>query len=358
MGLAKIDIVSVRNIRQANITPSPGLNFIYGGNASGKSAFLEAIFVLGRTRSFRTSTINTVPTFGEMFLRVAGQINHADGSSTSLGLQLGHKSYDLRINHQDVTNKSELAYLFPVQLFHPKTSDLIDAGSQLRREFLDWGLFNGHKRFLHIWRQYKKILSYRNVLLKSHALAQLNAWSNELVAYGEQVAQLREHYINRLRPIFLAISHQVLEIGAIELLLVPGWDEAIPLTKALENDFNRDIRNGYTHSGPHRCDFQVLIEGRLAKHIVSRGQQKMLAICLLLAQAQLLVNEGGVHPCILIDDFAAELDMRHRKKILSYLAAIQCQVFMTAIEAVDFGILNEINHFKMFHVEHGNVKPM
>ncbi|MGZ5045593.1 MAG: DNA replication/repair protein RecF, partial [Methylobacter sp.] len=120
----------------------------------------------------------------------------------------------------------------------------------------------------------------------------------------------------------------------------------------------KDLRYGYTHSGPHRGDFHLLVNNRLAKDFVSRGQLKLLVMSLKLAQVQLLANEQSKMGCFLIDDFAAELDVTNRAKLLHYLAKMECQVFITATEISDFGDLSQIQNYKMFHVEHGTIKSV
>ncbi|MGZ8189562.1 MAG: DNA replication/repair protein RecF, partial [Methylosarcina sp.] len=110
--------------------------------------------------------------------------------------------------------------------------------------------------------------------------------------------------------------------------------------------------------GPHRADLQILLNDRLAKDFISRGQLKLLVISLKLAQVQLLANETGDPGCILIDDFAAELDTFNRAKLLNYLSSMNCQVFITATEVNEFGDLTNLTNYKMFHVEHGKIKPV
>jgi RecF/RecN/SMC N terminal domain. len=101
-----------------------------------------------------------------------------------------------------------------------------------------------------------------------------------------------------------------------------------------------------------------LVNNRIAKDFVSRGQLKLLVMSLKLAQVQLLANEQSQTGCILIDDFAAELDVVNRAKLLHYLSEMACQVFITATETQDFGDLSQIKNYKMFHVEHGTIKPV
>lgn len=357
MTLLRLDIYSVRNILQQTLTPSPGINFIVGANASGKSSLIEAVFILGRAKSFRSASIKTVINTEQEHLIVSAQTVQPDGRLVHLGIQLDGKNVAIRVNQHSSQKRSDLAYALPLQLIHPKSYELLDAGPQLRREFLDWGVFNDDESFLSAWRKFKKALSQRNSLLKSRSPQPLNVWDKELAYYGTIVNSCRQRYLNKLKPVFLQILSTFLDIDLIDIKLLPGWDTAKELQQVLTDDRDKDLHYGYTHSGPHRSDFQLQINNRLAKDFVSRGQLKLLVLSLKLAQVQLLANEQKHIGCILIDDFAAELDMANRAKLLNYLSAMNCQVFITATEHADLGELKHLKNFTMFHVEHGNIKP-
>ena len=358
MSLLKLDIYSVRNILKESIIPSPAINFIYGENASGKSSFIEAVFILGRAKSFRSATIKSVINFTQDHLIVSAQTLQKNGSSSHLGIQLDGKNFEIRINQQAKQKRSDLAYALPLQLIHPKSYELLDAGPQIRREFLDWGVFNDEENFLPAWRKFKKALSQRNSLLKTKRTGQINVWDKELVYYGTIVDRYRQQYLKKVKPVFIEIINRFLVIDGIDLRLVSGWDTEKEFSQVLIEDLDKDLRYGFTHSGPHRADFQLMVNNRLARDFVSRGQLKLLVMSLKLAQVQLLANEQSNIGCILIDDFAAELDVINRAKLLSYLIEMNCQVFITGTEVEDFGDLSGAKNYKMFHVEHGNIKQV
>ncbi len=358
MSLLKLDIYAVRNIQKESISPSPAINFIVGENASGKSALIEAIFILGRAKSFRCTSIKSVINFTQHHLVVSAQTLQSNGSHVQLGIQLDGKNIEIHINQQAKQKRSDLAYALPLQLIHPKSYELLDAGSQSRREFLDWGVFNNDPNFLPAWCKFKKALSQRNALLKTRRVEQINVWDKELVYYGTIVDCYRQQYLEKFKPVFIEIIGRFLSLDRIELKLVSGWDSAKELSRVLTDDQDKDLRYGFTHSGPHRGDFKLMVNNRLAKDFVSRGQLKLLVMSLKLAQVQLLANEQSQAGCILIDDFAAELDVINRAKLLNYLSEMACQVFITATEKIDFGDLSQIKNYKMFHVEHGTIKPV
>jgi DNA replication and repair protein RecF len=358
MTLLKLDIYAVRNIQKETLIPAPGINFIYGENASGKSAFIEAVFILGRAKSFRSATIKPVINFTQNHLVVSAQTLQANGSAIHLGIQLDNKSFCCRINQQATQKRSDLAYALPLQIIHPKSYELLDGGPQFRREFLDWGVFNDDKNFLPAWRNFKKALSQRNSLLKAKRPQHINVWDKELVYYGTIVNNYRQLYLQKFKSVFIDIVDRFLEINDVDIKLISGWDTSLEFQQVLTEDLDKDLRYGFTHSGPHRGDFQLLVNNRLAKDFVSRGQLKLLVMSLKLAQVQLLTNEHSNVGCFLIDDFAAELDVTNRAKLLHYLSEMDCQSFITATEISDFGDLSHIKNYKLFHVEHGNIKQV
>lgn len=355
MSLQKLDIYHVRNLECVLLYPSPKINLIYGRNASGKSSLLEAIYLLGRANSFRSTTVKNIIHFAHNDLIVSGKIHFPNGHVSTLGIQHDGQNVKIRIDEETRHSRSELAYVFPLQLIHPKSYQLLDAGPQLRREFIDWGVFHQHPDFLGQWRYFKKALRQRNALLKTRRVNELNVWDYELQQYGTIVTEYRVQYLKELVPFFLSITQKFLELKELDLKFIQGWGEDYLLIDKLIEDREKDLRHGFTHSGPHRADFQLSVQSRKAKDFVSRGQLKLLVLSLKLAQVEHLLTQGFQSGCILIDDAVAELDFVSRSQLLAFLATIDVQVFMTATECNEFGDLDKIGEFAMFHVEHGVV---
>jgi DNA replication and repair protein RecF len=358
MSLQKLDIYNVRNIRQAAISPSPTINLIYGDNGSGKSSLLEAIHILGRAQSFRTANIKKVINFDSEDLIVSGRVSQNSGRVASIGVQLSGKDCIARIDLKNINSRSQMAYALPIQLIFPKSSLLLDGSPHFRREFMDWGVFNYSAEFLPAWKRFKKALQQRNASLKEKELSQLDVWNHELVEYGKIVADFRRIYVSRLTPVFREIASRFFELQGIELKTFDGWDSNRDFLQVLQSDLQKDCRYGFTHSGPHRGDFYVLVGARHVNEFVSRGQLKLLIVALKLAQVKLLDDYFRIAGCILIDDLSSELDSANRSKLMRFLAELNVQVFMTATEIQDFDDLSGLGDYRVFHVEHGNIKSI
>jgi DNA replication and repair protein RecF len=249
---------------------------------------------------------------------------------------------------------AELIHAFPVLLIHPVSSGLLDGAPKARRQFLDWGAFHFDSSFLEHWRGYARALDQRNALLRTGSIRGIEIWSHELSRYGTIVAQSRGDYAERLLPFFHAATMHFLGDMVFELRSTAGWNTERSLEDVLSDDIAQDLRDGYTHAGPHKGDFTIASAGRSAKNYLSRGQIKLLVFALLLAQAQLLEETLGNKGCVLIDDLASELDQDNRAKLLQFLQQRQAQFFITA---TDPRIVEQagLADAAVFHVEQGRL---
>jgi DNA replication and repair protein RecF len=344
MSLAKLDVSNVRNIESAHLEPSPRLNFIVGPNGSGKTSLLEAVYILGRARSFRCVQAGLAVRFGQDSLTVAGRAGQGEGwPEVSLGVRLGRRRREIALAGQRLQTSAELLRAFPVLLVQPASSGLLDGAPKGRRQFLDFGAFHLDADFLAQWRGYARALGQRNALLRTGSVRGIEIWNHEVSRYGTIVALARAAYAERLLPYFLAAAGHFLAGLPFDLRMASGWPAGQTLDEALRGEIALDLRDGHTHAGPHKGDFSILVDGRPARNYLSRGQMKLLVFALLLAQAHLLEETLGGKGCVLIDDLASELDPANRGKLLAFLQARQSRLLEGQGDAV------------MFHVEHGRV---
>lgn len=330
MTLARLEASELRNIESATLLPSPRLNFLVGANASGKTSLLEAIYLLGRARSFRTPQINQLIRFGQPALTVAGRIVSDEGPAMPIGIRIARGQREIHLAGKVVQSSAELIRAFPVLVIQPAAIALLEGAPKQRRQFLDFGVFHEDTNYLDHWRRYVKALSQRNALLRENRLRELPPWNHELARYGTIVGDARRRYAERLEPFFQDMGGRFFSGQRFELRLQAGWDTARPLVSVLEEELPADLRNGYTQSGPHKGDFSITLEGRPAKAYLSRGQMKLLVYALLLAQSRLTEERLGAAGCVLIDDVASELDEHNKKTLLEALREGRTQYFITA----------------------------
>ncbi len=260
---------------------------------------------------------------------------------------------EARVAGAPAQSLAQLAERVPVQLLDSSAHQLIEGGPRNRRQFLDWGVFHVEPSFLAAWRRYQRALKQRNALLRQRAAdALLKTWEPELVAAGLQLDQSRQAYLNQLEPVAVAWASRLLGGLDLKFRYLRGWGEGKSLEEALEANRNRDREQGSTQSGPHRAEVVIEIDGLPAQQQVSRGQQKVLAGALLLAQAAYLHQAVGRQCLLLLDDLAAELDAGHLTRFLDLVQETQAQTFLTSVEEARLPHWAEA---RRFHVEQGKI---
>jgi DNA replication and repair protein RecF len=337
VAIDSLDIVNFRNLQHVSLHCSPRLNLIFGENASGKTSLLEAIYFLGRARSFRTRQGAELIHHGQTALRVVAKVA-IGGRLVPLGIERSVQQLSARIDSQPVRSLAELAVHLPVLLLNPDSHRLLEDGPQQRRRFIDWGLFHRESAFLPAWKRFQSALKNRNAALRAgEADRSLAVWEHELTAAAAVLDSLRDTFCKALQAQLAPFLQATLGRVAPTIDYRRGWSQEQDLAELLRRDREQDRQQGYTRHGPHRADFIIRLDSRPIAERLSRGQQKLLVIALVLAQAQLYQEHTGQACILLIDDLPAELDRPHRERVMACLAEQTSQSFITAIEA---GLLN------------------
>lgn len=358
MAIQRLQISGVRNLEKIQIDHCSKINVLTGPNGSGKTSFLEALFILARARSFRSARLNPVIHHLATRCVVYGELDTPQGPLT-MGVMRSRGDQQLfKINGTPVFAASQLADKLPLQLINAETFSLLEGGPKVRRQFLDWGVFHVEPEFLSRWRRIQKALKHRNSLLRRGRIqpSEMAPWESELVACANAVDGMRARYIQRLRPLFLRVLDDLVSLETPTIDYRRGWADTLSLEQALQRDADRDLQQGSTHSGPHRADLEIRIGGTPADEVLSRGQEKLLVCALRLAQGILLHELSGKTCVYLVDDLPAELDMSRRQALCRQLANWQSQVFITATDPDSLkGCWEEGADIKWFHVEHGRI---
>ena len=340
-----------RCLAEVEFELDPRANLFIGPNASGKTSLLEAAFFLGRGRSFRSRRRDALIRYGQEAFLLAGR-SEVGAVATPLGVRASRKDTEWRVGGAPADGIADLAEQFPVQVVDPEVHKLLEEGPGRRRRFLDWGVFHVEPAFLDNWRRYHQALRQRNAALKQDRSDEdVAAWESELAASGENLARQRQDYLARLSSSLGGIGLALLD-HPITLAYSPGWDASRPLIDVLQAGRSRDRRYRATQAGPHRGDVIVQVDSRPAKDHVSRGQQKLVAAALMLAQLEIQEQERPGRSALLLDDPAAELDANNLSHLMEIVQTLPAQLWVTSLRA---GILGLPRHARMFHVEQGRV---
>jgi DNA replication and repair protein RecF len=350
MPLNSLELAHFRCVESATINFDQRCTLITGANGSGKTSILEAIYLLGSGRSFRTHQTELLVQRGQERLMAVARTT-AVGADNVLGLELSRNDRRLRVNGANASGIAQMAQLLPVQVIDPSLHRLMEEGPSGRRRFIDWGVFHVEPTFQSTWRSFRRALEQRNATLKSQKFSALPVWTHELAIHGQIVAALRENYVEGLKPFIKQLGHELLDAD-VDIEHQQGWAEGTPLEEALQHTLMRDQLRGVTGVGPHRAELLVKLGEISARDRISRGQQKMLACVLILAQQRHLASLSHAPACLLLDDPAAELDVDNFSKLLHSVVKTPAQLVVTSL--VKHG-LEHINPGRMFHVEHGNI---
>ncbi len=354
MPLLAVQLEDLRCLRNVDLRLDPKLTLITGPNASGKTSLLEGIFFLGRGRSFRTRQLDRLVRSGSDALTVVGHLS-SDHRPVVIGLRATRESIEARIGGQPVESLSALAIAFPVQVIDPNLHKLVEEGPAGRRRTMDWGVFHVEHGFATDWQRYQRALKQRNAALRAgQPAAVVRVWDQELASSGTSISAARSVYVDTLAPVLQKIARSLLGLD-VTATLTCGWVSDLSLADALIGAWQRDARLHTTTVGPHRADLSLRLEGIPAKDRVSRGQQKLLAAALIIAQLELLKALRGRAGTLLLDDPAAELDSYKLAALMEQVLALGAQLIVTATASSTPGL--PLPGMR-FHVEQGVVSPM
>ncbi len=353
MALRRVRITDLRCLTEVELALDPTRNYLYGANGAGKTSVLEAIFLLGRGRSFRTRQIRKLVRHGQPGLAVYGEVEEGE-RLRRIGVAFREGRLEKKIDGEPAAGTAALVEILPVHTIDPSVHDLIQGGPSERRRFLDWGVFHVEHGYLDAWRRYRRVLGQRNAVLKKGGRpSELATWTAALAEAGELVDQQRAGYIAHLQP-------ELAERGAailgrpLAIVYHRGWPADSPFAAALRAGESRDRVLGNTELGPHRADLEILQDAEAVHGQASRGQQKLAAASLILAQVSVFGRIRG-RSVLLVDDPAAELDGSALERLLTALDTVRAQLILTGLSTSQ---LAPRPGSAVFHVERGEVRGL
>ena len=352
MTLHTLAIEGFRNLEAAEIRWHPRTNLIVGSNAAGKTSLLEAIHYLARLQSFRTARVRSLIRQGGESFRLVGRFG--DSGRHVLGVEVSVRHRRIRLDGRDIHKRSDVVGCIPLQVLNQDAHLLIEAGPEHRRRFMDWGVFHVEQAYRGLLTQYHRLLRQRNAALRQGAgYREIEPWDREMTAKAEAIDRMRQHHLRLLETSLEDCLKDLIPLGDVRLQYRPGWSEETSLEAQLRERLAADRERGFTHVGPHRADIGILVDERLARDRLSRGQQKVLVSALVIAQLRLLCEQGTQTPLILVDDLPAELDAVYRERLFGLLDRLPVQRFITAIEPDQLPL--PAGGHALFHVKHGRV---
>ncbi len=356
MYVKELKLEGFRNYETETFSFSHGTNMIYGKNAQGKTNALEAVYLFSIGKSFRTQQDRELIRFGEDRMRISVLFENAMRENEIEFVLRRDKKKQIKINGVPIQKMGELIGLFTVVLFSPDELNLTKGSPNARRRFLDIAVSQMRPKYYHILRRYNKVLDQRNNLIKKLRFSgdeslqsTLAVWNEKLADYGMQVITYRKNFVESLQA-FSEKVHYEISGEKFEVRYKAAFETKEQFLDKLNRSLQKEIEQGFTLYGPHRDDLDIETDGRDIKTYGSQGQHRSAVLALKLAQADMIYEDSGEYPVLLLDDIMSELDSERR----AYLAAKirNKQVIITCTDVED---LPENELSKRIHVANGRI---
>ena len=339
MLLESLEVHNFRNL-SGKVSWGDGLNIIYGDNGQGKTNWLEAIYLLATTKSFRTSHLQETVRFGEDLTIVRGRVAQSTEVSRDLQLTLQGNTKTISINGKREAVTRYLGQLHAVA-FTADELNIVRGMPEARRKFLDRGVVALHPAYVQTLADYNRVIKQKNRLLQDAAESELSLdqlaeqmapWNEQLVHLSAEIHRSRTDFVARLNEV---LERRLFEREDITIRYVSALEgkgdlsdyEAL-IAERLQLRLQAELASGYSLIGPHRDDLEILFDGRDMRAYGSSGQQRSALIILDLAAISVYYSWHQEYPLFLIDDVDAELDRKRIGYLLEYLEG-RTQTFIT-----------------------------
>jgi DNA replication and repair protein RecF len=368
MFIKHLKLEHYRNINHLELNTDAPVNIIIGPNAQGKTNILESIFVLALTKSHRTPRDKELIRWDAETARIIGEIDKKYGTS-KLDLQINTRGKTAKLNGLEQRKLSGFIGSMNVVMFAPEDLEIVKGAPAVRRRFMDMELGQVHPAYLHHLLQYQKIVIQKNSAIKKINLydkdhqVMIDVWNQQLVEHGVKIMKNRQNFIKKLQKWAEQIHSGITNSKEkIRIVYRPSFDcEEFQDETVLINQFmiklsqvrEQEQRRGVCLIGPHRDDMEFYINGKEVLAYGSQGQQRTTALSLKLAELELMREEVGEYPILLLDDVLSELDQyRQTQLIETFQDKVQTFITTTVIESINPAKLIQA---QLFHVQEGQV---
>jgi len=346
MRIKQIRLTNFRNYDDETVAFGDAVNVFVGSNGQGKSALVEAIYLLAVSKSHRTARDGDLVRIGSEWCRVSGDVESEKQGEVELGVVIrrgGKKQIEVnRVKRQRI---SDIIGHFNAVVFSSADIRMVSGEPVDRRRFMNFEISQISPQYVYALGRYKRVLEQRNALLKEkkqgNAVGMLGALDEQLVQYGcimvEKRAQYVEDIANEASSIYsrLCDEKEKLKISYRSNI---NWDSPsgtnelrMSFREALESSAENDMARGTTTRGPHRDEMLITINDMEVRYFGSQGQQRSAAIAIKLAEVATIEKMTGERPVLLLDDIASELDNERRKRVFDIVGG-NGQIVVTAAD--------------------------
>lgn len=355
MYLNNIKLWNFRSYETLDLNLENGINILTGENGQGKTNVVEAVYLLCTGKSHRTNRENDMIKAENNWCRVRGEAKKRDGRHcVDMVLQKGQKRRIL-VNGMAISKISEMLGHISGVIFSPEDLSLIKDGPGERRRFMDIELSQVKKSYFYALNEYNKVLEQRNRLLKEGGKYDaLDVWDSLLAQRAVPIIKKRREFCLRLAPLAQK-NHEYLSSGKEKLSCtykgcVLSDDIYNEFLEILEKNRDSDIKKTYTSQGPHKDDIIIKLGETDLRYFGSQGQQRTASLALKLTELEMMKEDMGEYPILLLDDVLSELDRSRQDKLLEKIKNVQ--TIITAAQVTD--CLKKTNA-AFFNVQKGKI---
>jgi DNA replication and repair protein RecF len=367
MILRRLELEHYRNYSQMIFETNSEVNIFLGKNAQGKTNLLEAMYVMAIAKSHRTNKDKEFIQWNKDVASIECEVERRYGN-VALSLHFTQQGKKAKINGLEQRKLSDFIGTLNAVMFAPEDLSIVKGNPSVRRKFIDMEIGQINPNYIYNLSQYQKIITQRNHFLKtsrpSPSSTLLSVWNEQMAHLAVKITRKRKQFIDKLQVWAEQIHSGI--TGDKEKLVISyidstGTDENIDEAMAIEHFMlklsqvaEQEVRRGISLLGPHRDDLSFMINDRDVQSFGSQGQQRTTALSLKLAEIELIREEVGEYPILLLDDVLSELDPYRQSHLLKTIfSKVQTFITTTSVDGIDDHTLSRA---AVFYVEDGQIR--
>jgi DNA replication and repair protein RecF len=361
MNILNFHLKNFRNYDNEIVQFIPGINVLVGNNGQGKTNLIEGIYYLLTGKSYRVQRENELLKWDQQDFHLYGDfiVNH---HKIFLESHYQDRKKRVKINQVSCKRLSDFVGTINVIFFSPDDLVMIKGGPAERRRFLDLHIAQIKPGYVSILNAYNKVIQQKSALLKSYSdknikLTQIRLWNEQIIDLGKKIILQREELTNRIQEVAdeiyknLTSEKEKLKIYYYSLGHKSVQAALNELPQLLNDKIDQEIERQMILIGPHRDDLHILLDDKPARLYASQGQQRSMVLSLKLGELEIIRQEKGEFPLLLLDDVLSELDSFRRNYLIRFIESSRIQTLITMTSAE-----NHLDSGALFHVEQGHIR--
>lgn len=361
MEISTLKLLNFRNYDSLEINFSNRTNIIYGQNGMGKTNLIEAIYILGLTKTFRLGNEDIVIKKGKNIAKIEGLIKESIVNNYKIIISDTGKR--IKINNNSITKVSDYITQIIIVLFNPDDLKIIKDTPMTRRKLLNIEISMINNSYVIYLTNYNKLLKQRNSYLKAlskqnitESNPYLDILTEELIDLGLKILEIRQEFIENINNYISDIYYKITQKGNLSINYKSEFKgkNKNQILNLFTKNISREIIMGKTLFGVHHDDIEFIIDTEIVKEYSSVGEQKNSVIAFKLAEIKTIESKLHKKPILILDDLFSELDKEKINNILNLIDKdMQTFITTTEIDNVDKSLLKQS---KIFKVTNGKIR--